>query len=285
MTSVEPVLKWVGGKRSSLKHILKMFPDNLNGKYYEPFLGGGAVAFSLGFEQQVLSDANEELISFYRVVRDHPQELISKLRQFEVSRDFYYQIRSWDRDADFAQASAVEKAARTYFLNKCGYNGLYRVNSRGQFNVPFGNKTELPVNESKIVALSAKLRGESGLNIVLSSHDFESAVEGASAGDLVYFDPPYVPLSSTANFVSYGQDGFTDFDHERLAKVIGSLSSRGVLVIMSNSNADKSYRLFSEFGEMSLVPVQRLLSAKVASRSLIHETLFTNADRIGYLIS
>lgn len=284
MTSVEPVLKWVGGKRSSLKHILRVFPENLIGKYYEPFLGGGAVAFSLGFEQQVLSDANEELISFYRVVRDNPQELISKLRQFEVSRDFYYQIRSWDREPDFAKSSDVEKAARTYFLNKCGYNGLYRVNSKGQFNVPFGDKTILPVNESKIFALSAKLRGETGLNIVLSSNDFESSVEDAVAGDLVYLDPPYVPLSSTANFVSYGQDGFTDFDHERLAKVIESLSSKGVFVIMSNSNADKTYRLFSELGEMSLVPVQRLLSAKLTSRLLIQETLFTNADRIGYPI-
>lgn len=281
MTSAEPVLKWVGGKRSTLNRLKDFFPSAIVGDYFEPFLGGGAVAFSRTYRRQKLSDSNGELISLYSVIRDNPKELIETLKTFPVSKEFYYEIRSWDRNASFGEISPVHRAARTYYLNRCGFNGLFRVNSRGEFNVPFGHKTSLSLDETKIWALSSKLGGEGQNSIALTVGDFASAVNGAGRDDLVYLDPPYVPISSTSNFVSYAQAGFTNFDHERLSKVVESLSSRGALVVMSNSNAKQTHELFGHLGDMTLVPVRRLVSANASSRTFVDEVIFTNARQIG----
>jgi len=285
MTSVEPVLKWVGGKRSTLSRLAEFFPPEIEGEYFEPFLGGGAVAFSRPYKRQRLSDSNGELITLYSVIRDNPEELIETLKTFTVSRESYYEIRSWDRLTSFGDIPEIRKAARTYYLNRCGFNGLFRVNSRGEFNVPFGHKTSLSLDEKKIWALASKLRGQGEYSISLSVNDFESAVQGAKSGDCVYLDPPYVPISATSNFVSYAQAGFTDFDHARLSRVIESLSVRGVLVIMSNSNSKQTHQLFGHLGTMTSVPVRRLLSAKPSSRTYVDEVIFTNAHVIGVKIS
>jgi DNA adenine methylase len=280
MSGIEPVLKWVGGKRALLPQISSYFPEALDGTYFEPFLGGGSVAFRMQYRRSVLNDSNEELILFYQTVRDSLPELLDAIRSFPISQEAYYQIRDWDRERDFKSRSSVERAARFYYLNKCGFNGLYRVNQSGKFNVPFAKRTSIPLPLEKFYALSSYLRGETGLQVTLLAQDFETVLDSAKAGDLVYFDPPYIPISKTANFVSYGKLGFSGFDQERLAKVISMLSENGVRVLMSNSDADETWRIFGSIGSLHRVEVQRNISASGKHRKRVVEVLFDNIGEL-----
>ncbi|MCF8529216.1 MAG: Dam family site-specific DNA-(adenine-N6)-methyltransferase [Aquiluna sp.] len=277
---MEPVLKWVGGKRAILSELDAHFPSRLDGTYFEPFLGGGAVAFSREYSKISVSDANQELIRFYEVVRDHPTELFEVVSGFPVDEKFFYEIRGWDRASIFDSKSKVQLAARTLYLNRCGFNGLFRVNSRGQFNVPFGKKTSLDVRMEKLLALSRKLSGELGNQIEIMHSDFDSVLGKARPGDLVYFDPPYLPLSSTSNFVSYSITGFSNFDHLRLANSIEQLTKMGVRVLMSNSDTPRTREIFGGLGALISLNVQRNLSADGSKRGKVAEVIFDNAGRL-----
>lgn len=215
---VQPFLKWAGGKRQLIKEIEKYIPSiNDIDTYYEPFLGGGAVLFHLQPKKAVVNDFNTDLISTYEVIRDNVDELIDDLKKHKNTSEYYYEVRSWDRKPDFDKLSKVKKASRLIYLNKTCFNGLFRVNSNGEFNTPFGNyKNPNIVNEDVLRAVSQYLNEN---DIKLLNCDFEDALEDIREGDFVYFDPPYYPISYSSNFTGYTLDGFSKDDQERLKRI------------------------------------------------------------------
>ena len=201
VNSIAPFLKWAGGKQRLLRQYKPYFPQaDTIGHYYEPFIGSAAVFFHQQYPQATLSDQNEKLIEAYQMVRDNLDQVIAALQPHRNEAEYYYTMRA-QNPADLAPAA---RAARLIFLNKTCYNGLYRENSKGEFNVPFGRyKNPKICDEARLRAASAALQG-----VEVRVADFSETVETAVAGDFVYFDPPYVPLSSTSNFPSYNKKGF-----------------------------------------------------------------------------
>jgi DNA adenine methylase len=224
----EPFLKWAGGKRSLLPQLLPLLPRlSPNGTYYEPFLGGGALFFALGPERSVLSDTNPELIETFVAVRDDPIRVLRVLTQLHYSKEDYYRIRSK------VPLNPWQKAARFIYLNKTCFNGLFRVNFSGRFNVPFGSHGEglVVCDRPQILAASRALRGAT-----LRARDFEQAVASAVRGDLVYFDPPYTRAHRNNGFVEYNALVFKWPDQKRLAELGAQLVDRGVNIAISNAN-------------------------------------------------
>ncbi|MCB9742801.1 MAG: DNA adenine methylase [Alphaproteobacteria bacterium] len=237
-TLARPFLKWVGGKRQLLDELDALMPASYN-HYYEPFIGGGALFFSELPRQAMLSDANGELIDTYRAVRDCPEELILALEQHVYEKDYYYEIRAWDA----SRAAVYERAARMIYLNRAGFNGLYRVNRAGQFNVPFGRYTNPTICDAEnLRACSRALRG-----VELAHQGFEAVLSLAQPGDFVYFDPPYVPLTPTSSFTSYVPGGFGLAEQEQLAEVFATLAAKGVSVMLSNSDTELVRELYKGF--------------------------------------
>jgi DNA adenine methylase len=267
---VRPVSKWAGGKSGLLAKYAPHFPPpGSYRRYFEPFIGSAAVFFYLRPPESALSDSNAELIDVYRAIRDCPDDLIAALGQHHHDRDHFYAVRAW-KPADL---SLPERAARFIFLNKTGFNGLYRVNSRGEFNVPFGKHRnpkicdERNIRAAHIALQSAQLRVA----------PFEQAVEEATEGDLIYFDPPYAPLSATSNFTSYTSDGFGADDQRKLAEVYHMLHARGCLLMLSNSSAPLIYDLFEGYGyHLHEVTARRAINSKANGRGEIKELLITN---------
>lgn len=266
--NAEPFLKWAGGKRQLLDVYNKYFPTTYN-RYYEPFLGSGAVFFRLKPYQAVLSDIVEDIVRAYLVVRDEVENLIVSLRQHLNEKDYFYNVRSQDPSL----LPPVEQASRFIYLNKTCYNGLFRVNREGQFNVPFGYYKKPNIcNPDVLRAASAALR-----NVTIECNDFEEVLESAKPGDFIYLDPPYNPLSATASFTSYSRQGFDNRDQERLAAVFRRLDSRGCRLMLSNSDTDTVQRLYQEF---LVVPVKarRAINSKGDRRGPISELLVLNYD-------
>lgn len=262
-----PILKWAGGKSRLLPEILRLLPEHSD-TYYEPFLGGAAVFFSLAhagrFRRAVLSDRNRDLVDVYRAVKGNVASLIDLLRAFPHSRDEYYRVR----ELDPARLDLVERAARTIYLNRTGYNGLYRVNRDGKFNVPFGRYTNPNYCDApRLHAAASALK-----SVKLEVADFESMAVQARAGDSIYFDPPYVPVSKTANFASYHHESFALADHERLAKMFGKLERRGVIAVLSNSCTPFTRQLFQDF-DWRKVRVSRPINSRAGGRGRVDELL------------
>ena len=236
-----PFLKWAGGKQQLLAQLDPLFPRSF-GRYFEPFLGGGAVFFHLAragmIREAVLSDANAELIRCYRSVRNHTGQVIAALERHrrQHGKAHYYALRA----QEWRHLPAVEAAARMIYLNRTGFNGLYRLNSKGGFNVPMGRHDNLRiVDEENLRAVARVLRG-----VKLDVRPFAEVLDHARRGDLVYFDPPYVPLSATASFTGYLPGGFGPDDQRRLAEVFGKLGRRGVRVMLSNADAREVRTLY-----------------------------------------
>ena len=267
-----PFLKWAGGKRRLLRDYEPHFPACADG-YHEPFLGSGAVFLRtctrLRPQRMLLSDRNAGLVNAYRAVRDSTERLIDLLEQHHRlhGRKHYYAVRALcSSDLD-----RVEQAARFIYLNRTCYNGLYRVNSRGQFNVPMGRYTRPRiVNAGNLRSLRIWLRG-----VHLRTAGFERIVEQVRSGDFVYLDPPYHPLSETANFTSYTEHPFTAQDQERLAKVVEALDAAGCLVMLSNSDAPLIRRLYRNY---HLVPIEarRSINCNPRRRGPLTELLVLN---------
>ena len=225
-----PFVKWVGGKRQLLPRLLPHVPQRF-GRYFEPFVGGGALFFSLAPEFAALNDGNARLVRTYRTIRDRVEDVVALLRTYPHDRDFFMSLRAVDIDA----GTDVEVAAWFIYLNRTAFNGLYRVNSRGGFNVPFGRyKNPTICDAENLRACAAILKGAS-----ITHGDFEAVVADAHPGDFVYFDPPYVPLTATSDFTSYTAEGFTDADQVRLRDVALRLKAGGVAVMLSNSGAPR----------------------------------------------
>lgn len=273
-----PFLKWAGGKGQLLDRISDSLPIEFD-SYLEPFVGGGAVFFHIyrnGFRRHAtLSDINLELMTAYETVRDSVEELIDELQSgvYEDDKEVYYSIRKWDREPDWEEVSSVRRTARMIYLNRTCYNGLYRVNQKGQFNVPYGRYENPTIcDEENLRAVSKALQG-----VDLLCTDFEEAVERASKGDLIYLDPPYQPVSDTANFTSYTKGGFDESEQRRLAKVFKELNDRGCLVLESNSSAALIQKLYENQNfVIEKLQAKRAISSDPNGRGNVTELLIRN---------
>jgi len=262
---IRPFLKWAGGKRALIAQFAAYLPSGFK-RYREPFVGSAALFFHLAPARATLSDNNERLIRTYRGLRDHPGEVLARLRSYPHDREFFLQMRTRDIDAQ----EDPDVAAWMIYLNKTGYNGLYRVNSKNRFNVPFGDyKKPNYRDEATLRRCAARLKG-----VKLEVVDFEKAAGWARRGDFVYFDPPYVPLSATSSFTSYTQHGFADDAQRRLRDAAVRLRRRGVHVCVSNSSAPRVYELY-EGDDFDLVPIQarRSISTRSDRRGMVRELL------------
>ena len=265
-----PIVKWVGGKRQLMFELLINMPKSYN-RYFEPFIGGGALFFELQPNNAYISDMNEELINLYSVVRDNVYELISDLNKHEISKEYFLEIRNLDRTDEYKNLSNVQRASRFIYLNRTCFNGLYRVNSQGQFNVPFGNyKNPRIVDENNLLNCSELLK-----NTEIKCADFSEIMTKVKKGDFVYFDPPYVPLNETSSFTSYTKDGFDMNMQFKLREVCDELDSMGVMFMLSNSDTKFVNELYSNY-EIKKVFASRAVNANAEGRGKITEVLVRN---------
>ena len=269
---VNPILKWAGGKRRLIPEIINMFPsDYRNRTYHEPFFGSGAVFFKIKPKKGSINDINSRLMNFYKIVRDKPEELIKEASKYPYHKDTYYKLRDhFNKD----KLDPVEEAALLLYFNKTGFNGLYRENSRGEFNVPFGrykNPTIVPKN--KIRKASKILK-----NIEILNQDFSYIQENVEPRDLCYFDPPYQPVSDTANFTSYFADGFELEDQIKLRDTCIELNEKGVYFVLSNSYVEPIIEMYELVEDFRIVPVEarRSINSKANNRGPVKEALITN---------
>lgn len=271
---VQPFVKWVGGKRQLLPEIKQKMPKIKQGNtYYEPFIGGGAVFFSLQPAKAVINDFNSELINTYRVIKNDVESLISDLHSHENEEEYFYSIREVDRKLDFVGWSDIRRASRFIYLNKTCYNGLYRVNSQGFFNTPFGRyKSPNYINEYVLREVSLYLNEN---EIAIFNGDFADAVIDAKRDDFVYFDPPYQPLNPSSNFTGYTASGFDESQQIRLKELCDNLHERGVKFMLSNSNVPFITELYKEYN-VSIVNAKRAINSNGNKRGNVEEVLITN---------
>ena len=265
-----PILKWAGGKSQLLVSLNPLIPDNFK-RYFEPFVGGGAMFFNLVGDRAglsaYLSDYNSELINCYQAVRENVESVIKALKKHRNESDYFYRVRSIDP----ASLSSVERAARLIYLNKTCFNGLYRVNRQGQFTVPFGSyKNPRTCDESNLRLASQALQ-----KVHLKSAHFSQVLRHARRGDFVYFDPPYQPLSATSNFTSYTSRCFGEEDQRQLAEIVRQLDKRGCSVMLSNSDNRFIRELYSDF-RIETVWASRAINCKGNRRGRISELVILN---------
>lgn len=275
--TLQPFTKWTGGKRQLLPVIRELMPKTYN-RYFEPFVGGGALFFDLAPKDAVINDFNAELINCYQQIKDNPQELIEilKVHQEYNSKEYYLDLRSADRDERIDMMSEVQRAARILYMLRVNFNGLYRVNSKNQFNVPYGRyKNPKIVDEELISAISVYLNNN---QLEIKVGDFEKAIVDVRTGDFVYFDPPYIPLSETSAFTSYTHEGFSFADQVRLRDAFKRLSDTGAYVMLSNSSSGLVEELYKDFN-IHYVEATRTNGAKSSSRGKISEIIVTNYEK------
>ena len=268
----KPILKWSGGKRQFLPILLKNIPHKFN-TYFEPFIGGAALLISLYSLNKigdfVISDTNKDLYNLYQTIKEDPQQLIDELNNinFKNNKEDYYNARELFNSS----SDPIERSALIIYLNRHGYNGLYRVNSNNKFNVPFGkyNNPGMP-SPGNIMALSELFQ-----SCIIMNSDFELTVNNAKKGDFVYFDPPYMPLSKTSYFTGYTHSGFDEKDQERLAKIFHELSDKGVYVMESNSSTYFIKDLYKDFNLLE-VDARRNINSVGTKRNSIKELIITN---------
>ena len=269
-------VKWAGGKTQLLEQFSKFFPKKFNG-YLEPFIGSGSVFFYIkknySLKRIVLSDLNEELITCFEIVRDDVERLIKLLIKHKEnhSKEYYYKIR----DLDVSKLSKIEIAARLIYLNKTCYNGLYRVNAEGKFNVPMGKyRNPQIVNEINLRKASELLQ-----NVELKSMPFEHVLDFAKKGDFVYLDPPYYPLTKTSSFTSYTNNAFLEKEQEKLSEVFRQLDKRECFVMLSNSDHPFIRNLYKDFS-LHTVKALRTINCIGKKRGKISELVITNYKAI-----
>jgi DNA adenine methylase len=269
-----PFIKWVGGKRQLLPEIRKHIPNTFN-HYWEPFIGGGALLFDLQPSKATVSDLNLELINTYTAIRDDLDKLKIHLKQHKENHDelHYYRVRDYDRADTYHLMPPVEKAARFIYLNKTCYNGLWRVNKKGQNNTPIGSNGESKLaqnifNLENLERVSNYLQGKE-----ISHADYKQIAP--SYGDFIYFDPPYYPIEMKASFTSYTALDFSGECHEELKEFIDTLTMRRVKVLLSNSSTDFVRKLYQKY-EAIEVEASRLVNSKVGGRGKVKELLIKN---------
>lgn len=275
MLKGKPFVKWAGGKRQIIDKLKLYAPDEFN-TYYEPFVGGGALLFELSPKSAVINDYNEELINVYNCIKDENKfnKMCNELNHHEAnhSEEYYYEIRNKDRDkAKFKKMVDYKRAARTIYLNKACFNGLYRVNSKNEFNVPFNRKTKVNTYDGQNLGIVHAYLNFN--NVTLLNTDFEESVKDAKKGDFIYFDPPYD--SETSTFNSYTENGFGKEEQIRLAKVYKELSDRGCYVMLSNHNTTLVRELYQDFN-IHVIEAKRNINANGKKRGSVEEVIITN---------
>ena len=271
--NIKPFLRWVGGKNRLVKFLMENMPSDfsIDNMYYEPFLGAGNLFFRNQPKNAILSDSNKDLINSYRAVKKHPDLVCKHLRQHSLNncKDYYYEMR----DKYNNSKSSIEKAALFIYLNKTCFNGIWRVNNKGKFNVPYGHK-EPPSLPSKIdfFEISKALK-----NSKLENKDYREAVKDAKNGDFIYFDPPYPPLNGTSYFTHYTKNRFTEKDHEKLALLVKKLSNKGCFVMISNADIQFIRSLYEDSFYIKKLEVIRWIRSD-GKRYKVGEVVITNYD-------
>ena len=266
VTMPEPFLKWPGGKRWLTRRHTDLFPAKF-GRYIEPFLGGGAVFFGLKPKDARLSDTNSELINAYNQIKDEWAALEKTLRQYQIkhNKSFYYKVRGQ------LLKDPVAQAARFLYLNRTCFNGIYRVNRKGEFNVPIGTKSAVAFEDGYLESVAAALR-----DTLIRQLDFAKAIDEATGGDFVFVDPPYTVMHNNNDFVKYNALLFSWADQTRLAKAIRAAAARGVLVMMSNANHSSVRALYADFGLHHILTRSSVLAGDPSRRQASTELLVTN---------
>jgi len=282
------ILKWAGGKKiiiQKIKERLEKINNKENVTFFDLFAGGGSVSFEFSsmFNKTILNDINKELINVFTVLKTNPNELLALLKEHENnhSKEYYYQIRALDRNADYDNLSDLIKAARIIYLNKTCYNGLYRVNKNNQFNVPFGRYKNVKIyDENVFFEIHEKLK-----RIIIKNEDFSKIVNECKAGDVVYFDPPYDKVNGNS-FVDYNANGFNTKDQERLAKAFQKLTKNGVYAILSNSITTRTEELYKDFiNENSKIKVRRSISPNAKTINGVAEFLIDNIEQVNKIVN
>lgn len=268
-----PIVKWAGGKTRILEDLLERRPGEF-GRYYEPFLGGGAMFFRLAPENATLSDLNPNLINTYRCVAWHVEAVIKRLRvhKREHCQEYYYDMRErWNQGR---LRSDVVRAAAFIYLNKTCFNGLYRVNRRGQFNVPMGRYSNPTICEDDKLRTASRVLQRADI----THSSFDERIDDAVAGDFVYFDPPYDPVTRTASFTSYTSASFDGSDQRHLADVVGDLTRRGVQVMVSSSDTPYVRELYRDY-QIDRIDAPRAINSRASARGAVSELVITNGYR------
>ena len=275
MIKGKPFVKWAGGKRQIMPEIKKYVPENYD-TFYEPFVGGGAVFFELAPKKAVINDYNSELMNVFECIKDEDKfdKMCTELNHHEAnhSEEYYYQVRNIDRDVrKYNKLADYKKAARTIYLNKACFNGLYRVNSKNEFNVPFGKKEKVNTYEGQNLGVVHCILNFN--DIKLLSTDFEEAVKDAKKGDFVYLDPPYD--SDTSTFNDYTENGFNKDEQRRLALLFKELSNRGCYVMLSNHNTILVNELYKDYN-IHVISAKRNINSNGKKRGKVEEVIITN---------
>lgn len=273
---ISPFLKWVGGKRQLMPTILEHLPNNIKKyNYIEPFIGGGAVFFNLQPKNAIINDSNEELINVYNTIKNNLEDLITDLKKHHNKAEYFYELRSLDRNDNFENLSNVQRASRIIYLNKTCFNGLYRVNNAGEFNAPFGRyKNPNIVNEPTLKAVNKYLNSN---DIIIKSGDYSEALKDANEKSFIYLDPPYHPISETSNFTGYVQGGWNMYDQVELRKACDELNEKGIKFLLSNSSADFIIEQYRDYN-ISFVKAKRSINSNGANRGEVDEVLIRNYE-------
>ena len=272
---VAPVLKWVGGKRQLLDTLTPLLPQKIS-TYCEPFVGGGALLYALQPRTAYVNDINDELIRVYEIIRKDVESLILALEEFQNQSDYYYAVRDWDRDKKkYSILSDTQKAARILYLNKTCYNGLFRVNSAGEFNSPFGSyRSPNIVNAPTLRAVSSYLNAAT---IHLTSLDYEEVLKSLPKEAFVYLDPPYDPVSDTSSFTGYAKGGFSRTEQIRLRMCCDELNKRGLKFMLSNSATDFIKEQYAAY-HITIVQAKRAVNSDASKRGEINEVVVRNYE-------
>lgn len=275
-TKPKPFVKWVGGKRQLLRQFRELGlypPESFNpvtNTYYEPFVGGGAVFFDLLPKNAELSDLNKELVITYNVIKNNVDELVESLKKHIYDKEYYLEVRAKKVEG----LSDIEVASRFIFLNRTGFNGLYRVNKSGQFNVPFGRYNNPVIcDEENLRRVSDALQG-----VVITHQDYKNVLKTAKSGDFVYLDPPYYPINATSSFTSYTAEGFLEKEQTELRDTFVKLHKKGCFVMLSNSDTPFINELYSGLDGIIVnkITAGRAINSKGSGRGKITEVLVTN---------
>ena len=265
-----PIVKWAGGKRQLLVDLKNNLPKKFN-RYFEPFIGGGALFFNIQPQNAYISDINPELINLYQVIKENTYELIEDLKQHKNTEEYFYEIRNIDRNSKYKKWSNVQKASRFIYMNRTCFNGLYRVNSKGEFNVPFGKYSNPRIlDEINLLNCSQLFQ-----NTEIKCSDFSEILKYVQKGDFVYFDPPYAPLNETSSFTSYTKEGFGEDMQVKLKEFCDELDHLGVYFMLSNSDTEAINKLYKNY-EIKKVFASRAINSVASKRGKISEVLVRN---------
>lgn len=273
---MSPVVKWAGGKRQILEKLKANLPEKFN-NYFEPFIGGGALLFDLAPKNATINDVNQELLAIYTCLKDDElyRLMLEELDKHEKchSEEYYYQVREWDRDPRFELEPLWKRAARAIYLNKSCFNGLYRVNAKGYFNVPSAKKEHVVTHsKANMEEIHEYFKDD---NVTILSGDFVEATRNAHEGDFVYFDPPYDSWEDKESFTAYSKFDFNKDDQRRLADCFKDLTNRGVKCMLSNHNTAYINELYNGFN-IQVIKAKRMINANAAGRGAVEEVIITN---------